>query len=249
MTIRTTSKNHSTILLRRIDFKAFCFGLTTLGWSGSDKKVWSALMEIGGPGDSQAQYYPHFLSLREFDAAAYDATKEFHVHLCQSGGFKNAMDAWNNGLDKDNTGKLHYPEFKAACKALGFEKPNKDLQSLFSNLITNTKRNPLYLTLSDVDTRAVELLGAYPTMRFMQEGEGNASKPGKTGELTFASGTQAETTSTTAAGPSATESANVEGSANAAVPTDSDVDAAGAEDAEGAAAGGAEDDEYADDFE
>lgn len=194
--------------------------------------MFQALMEIGGPDESQAQFYPHFVSLREFDSAAYDMTKAFHAHMNTSGGFKNALDAWNNGLDKDNKGKLFFKDFKASCKALAFEKPNKEMQSLFSNLITNTKRNPLYLTLADVDTRAVELLGAYPTMRFLQNGSANTTT--KTGELTFNSGTAGDQASTTAGQPtaSATESAepaNVEGVANAAAP------------------GG--DDEYDDDFE
>ena len=188
-------------------------------------------MEIGGPDDTQAQYYPHYLSLREFDNAAYEMTKAFHTHLNSSGGFKNALEAWNNGLDKDNKGKLFFKDFTAACKALGYEKPMKEMQTLFSNLITNTKRNPLYLTLQDVDTRAVELLGAYPTMRFMQAvNDGSAAK---SGELTFNSGTQeAAAAEPAAAAEGAAEEVPVmtEGAVNAEAPSP-------------------EDDEYADDFE
>ena len=47
----------------RIDYKSFCFGLTTLGWSGSDKKMWEAMMEIGNGGE-KAQYYPHCLATK-----------------------------------------------------------------------------------------------------------------------------------------------------------------------------------------
>eukprot|EP00747_Dinoflagellata_sp_TGD_P219923 gnl/TRDRNA2_/TRDRNA2_91946_c0_seq2.p1 gnl/TRDRNA2_/TRDRNA2_91946_c0~~gnl/TRDRNA2_/TRDRNA2_91946_c0_seq2.p1 ORF type:complete len:637 (+),score=119.97 gnl/TRDRNA2_/TRDRNA2_91946_c0_seq2:61-1911(+) len=107
-------QDDSMVLKRHDLYKA----AVDLGWVGDVRLLWKALDK-----DDSG-----IVTIEELDARSAESLAHFRIFIGQRFG---SAAAGFKALDKYHTKSLHFPEFVAACKSFGFDRPSK---SLFQSL-------------------------------------------------------------------------------------------------------------------